>query len=142
MVMRNKKKTLILLCIVSTLIILGDVFYTPKLINADKPFIELSGSVGDSIGNAQSAFAIANPTTSTSTSDLLVHYDYTIEVELEEITLNGNAYSLNDLERDIKDGKYKGKTVLLFDNYAETITYKSVKGVLKHNDIPFDEDGK
>ena len=28
----------------------------PNLINADKPFIDLSGSVGDSIGNAEKAY--------------------------------------------------------------------------------------
>ena len=28
----------------------------PSLINADKPFIDLSGSIGDSIGNANTAY--------------------------------------------------------------------------------------
>ncbi|MCR5738241.1 MAG: hypothetical protein K6G43_00315 [Lachnospiraceae bacterium] len=140
--MNNKRKILIFICIVSTLIILGDAFFSPKLINADKPFIELSGSVGDSIGNAQSAFAIANPVPLTVTSEVLTHYDYIIEVTLETITLNGNAYSLNDLESDIKSGEFRGKTVLLIDNYAETVTYKSVLGVLKTNNIDYKEQRK
>lgn len=142
MEMNNKKISIIILSVISMLIILGDIGYKPKLINAEKPFIELSGSVGNSIGNAQNAYALANPAPVAPTTPSVTNYDYRINIRMEEITLNGEPYSLNDLESDIKNGKFRGKTILLYDDYAETITFKSILSVLKSNNIVPTIDGK
>ena len=52
----NKKKILITAVLMFLLFAAYLPWNMPSLINADKPFIDLSGSIGDSIGNANTAY--------------------------------------------------------------------------------------
>ena len=58
----NSKNFIIVIMLFSGVLLAGYIFYKPVLKNADKPFIELSGSVGTAIGNAQGAYYAANVT--------------------------------------------------------------------------------
>lgn len=132
---KNKRKNILLFCVLFVFVLLGDVIYSPKLINADKPFIDLSGSVGTSVGNAQTAFAIANPTPTADTPDIESNYDYTIRISGEAVYLNSSLYSLSALNDDITGGKFRGKDILLLDDFAEVNTYKEILSALSNNNI-------
>ena len=58
------KKILIVFCVMALTFLTGFAIWetVPKLINANKPFVELKGSIGLSIGNAQKAYEKAQLT--------------------------------------------------------------------------------
>lgn len=65
----NKRVRIAFFIIAVSILLCGYIFKRPELINADKPFIELSGSIGESIGNAQKAYAEAYPDPSEKPSE-------------------------------------------------------------------------
>ena len=128
----------------------------PKLINAEKPFIDLAGSIGESIGNAKIAHEKAtqinnpeptdmpNPTDIPEPTDMPPEPVEKVEVRIvvgdedmsgsgEKITVNGNVLISPDELSAFFDTE-KEKEFIVVDNYAETMTYRAVIGFLKDNE--------
>lgn len=141
----NKKRNYILgFCLISFVFLTGYVFYEPKLINANKPFIELSGSIGTSIGNAKNAYeyehpkvepAKSTPTPVKPTPTPVKHEVKTqaaIMVSGEIISLDGKeCKNVEDFETMIRSKEYDSLSFVLIDDYAEATTYRAVKRVLE-----------
>jgi len=151
----SNKKKIITICILA-FVCLAAFFpwRIPSLINADKPFVDLAGSVGESIGNATAAYEKSKITPVPTSAPVVTDVPYPVPTDIpEEITekdevrlvigedylsgsgetilLEENAIgSIEELKALIKNGVFDGKTVILVDNYAETITYKAVKALL------------
>jgi hypothetical protein len=124
--------------------LVSGLFYTPELINCDKPFIEISGSVGDAIGNAKGAYIATHPTstptptatpkptaTPTPTPTPIPTATPTPPLEVivggEEVT--SYLYEGNDIEtflREFTVEKLLGRKVILVDDYAEAKTFRKV----------------
>ncbi len=155
----NNKRKILLVTVLSFLVIGGFSFiYTPHLKNADKPFIDLSGSVGDAIGNAKSAYTAANPTSTprpkatatptpratTTPTPTPVIKDVEIVVADEEInsadfTSTKAADFANEFTKDkAKEFTDKGRKVILVDDYAESKTFKKLIKLLKELQLDFE----
>ncbi|MBR4343113.1 MAG: hypothetical protein IKP88_10515 [Lachnospiraceae bacterium] len=163
------KKALIIKCILLTVIFTAFLPWNmPKLINADKPFIDLAGSVGDSIGNAKAAYEkatmVAVPTDSPSPTDQPVPTDAPEVTDTPEIKPDktevrimvgdenpagaGEKISVNDydigsvekLAELIEDQQYEGKSFVIVDNYAETKTYRAVAEILEEHGKSFSKE--
>ena len=127
---------------------------TPNLINADKPFIDLSGSVGDSIGSANSAYEKAKltpiPTEAPEPSIApeptqipdetppkkeevrIVIGDPVLSGSGEKITVNDQVVENTDkLYTILTDPGLDGKTFILVDYYAETAAFKAAEECVK-----------
>ena len=148
--LKNNKNIIIFVVVLSSFVLLG--FGTSKIVlrNADAPFIDLTGSIGNSIGNAEEASSTPgaasvdespNETQVTPT----ISNDYRVVVAEKTVTVynvtNGSermirAYregDLSDFERDIINGFLKEKNIVLVDDYAEYQTYIEVVNILdKH----------
>ena len=141
----NKKRNYILgFCLVSFVFLTGYAFYKPKLINANKPFIELSGSIGTSIGNAKDAYEYEHPkvepakptptpvkpTPTPVKPEVRTQAD--IVVSGESVSLDGRACkNVEDFETMIRGKEYDSLSFVLIDDYAEATTYRAVKRVLE-----------
>lgn len=141
----NSKYKIIIACLISSLLLSGYVIYKPVLKNANKPFIDLSGSIGDALGNAQEAYKVAHPTpdpkpkeevkptvTPKPTPPVVTQYD--IVVEDENIQINGKNYTIKGIDafdREIRSSEYDGKTFTVVDDFAESITLREVMDVLE-----------
>ena len=156
----NKKK-----CIIAGLLmfIFLPAFWSwnmPNLINADKPFIDLSGSIGESIGNAQTAYekAVLTPaptgepelTPGPEPTDIpglddpeadelrIVIGDVELSGPGESITIEGvKVKGPEELKNLIMSGDYAGKSYILIDYYAESSTYRYIKGFLDESGITY-----
>ena len=129
----------------------------PSLINADKPFIDLSGSIGESIGSANEAYEKAVltpapdddpvPTVTPIPDDItdvtdpdnqelkIVAGDEDLSGSGEVIYINGEKMSLPEgftIQTDLSDLK-----VLLIDNYAEAKTVDRLKRILEEQGISY-----
>ena len=137
----------------------------PNLINADKPFIDLSGSIGESIGNANKAYEKSKlesipdddptPTTTPSPNDItdisdpnnqmvwIVAGDSDISGSGESVAIEGESrYVISDLFENgldsvIQQFDLTGRKVILVDNYAETKTMNKIKHVLEKYGIEY-----
>lgn len=138
----NKKTILLSVNLALILLFIADldlVLDDPELINASMPFIELSGSVGTSIGNAKKAYIISNPAPSPtpipshspsvvkpSDDNMIVDDDSQtavkgeIDVRDERITIDG--YKCTDVEQFttlINSKKYQEiNKYTIYENYA------------------------
>ncbi len=138
----------------------------PKLINADKPFIDLSGSIGESIGNASKAYEKSKLTSipddddpiPTATpipndiTDISDPYDQKIWIVAgssditgsgESVTIEGDNTSVsidlnnNGLDMVLQQFDLTGKKAILVDNYAETKTVYKIKRILEKYGIEY-----
>ena len=165
----SNKKILIILGILMLVIFSGySIFETiPKLINSDKPFIDLSGSIGDSIGSANKAYEkdVLSPVpTETVPTDVPPEpTDTPIETEPdkkelriivgdtllsgagERISLEGTEKdysgmgisSADELKKTLKNEDISGITIILVDNYAEVKAYREAEKILMELEIEF-----
>jgi len=161
----NKKKLIVAGCIMFLLLAAFWGPNMPHLINADKPFIDLSGSIGESIGNANTAYekAVLTPaptdapeiTTTPAPTDVPDVTDVEgskirISVGDDEYTGSGETVyikgmmtdsvevkvsSVDSLKEMLSTGRFDDVEIILVDNYAETKTFKNVK-------LALDEFGK
>lgn len=158
----NKKKKLIVTGLVMFLLLTAFWSWNmPKLINADKPFIDLSGSIGESIGNAKTAHDKATQINNPEPTDIPQITDIPeptetppeppekVEVRIvvgdedmsgsgEKITANGNVIiSPEELSAFFETDIEKEKDFIIVDNYAEAKTYRSVIDYLKANETDY-----
>ena len=139
----------------------------PKLINADKPFIDLSGSIGESIGSANEAYEKAVltpapddtvPTITPAPTDIpeiqdpegdeimiiVGDEDFAGSGEIVYIkgagmeTLKFSADSLDILKDTLQNKGSEGYKIILVDNYAETKAYRVLKKMLEDYGISFE----
>ena len=132
----------------------------PKLINADKPFINLSGSIGESIGNANEAYEKAVltpvpddmvPTITPAPTDIpeiqdpesneimIIVGDEDFAGLGEAVYIKGagieplkiSADSLDTLKDTLQNKGSEGYKIILVDNYAETKVYRALKNMLE-----------
>ena len=139
----------------------------PKLINADKPFINLSGSIGESIGNANEAYEKAVltpapddavPTISPAPTDIpeiqdpesneimIIVGDEDFAGLGEAVYIKGagieplkiSADSLDTLKDTLQNKGSEGYKIILVDNYAETKVYRALKNMLEDFGINYE----
>lgn len=147
----NKRKIKIAaVCMLVVLVCGGYILYKPKLINADRPFIDLAGTVGKSIGDAQKAYSVdtATPTLAPNPTDAakptpvptmepikpvlptpIPENQVVISIADKDIKVNNSVcVSLADrLSWMVKDDTQ----VVLVDDYAELKTYRNALRILK-----------
>ena len=139
----------------------------PKLINADKPFINLSGSIGESIGNANEAYEKAVltpapydtvPTITPAPTDIpeiqdpegneimIIVGDEDFAGLGEAVYIKGagieplkiSADSLDTLKDTLQNKGSEGYKIILVDNYAETKIYRALKNMLEDFGINYE----
>lgn len=139
----------------------------PKLINADKPFINLSGSIGESIGNANEAYekAVLTPTPDDTVptitpaptdipeiqdpegNDIMIIVgDEDFAGLGEAVYIKGagieplkiSADSLDTLKDTLQNKGSEGYKIILVDNYAETKVYRALKNMLEDFGINYE----
>lgn len=135
------KKYLIFVLALCLLLLTGFSFYKPVLINASEPFIDLSGSVGTSIGNAKEAFQMENQSGTTKpgnsgeekTQIEIIVCDETFLVDGVECPYFSrvNEYICREENENCK--------FILVDDYAEAEAYKKVLRSLREADRLFTE---
>ena len=130
----------------------------PDLINADKPFIDFTDSIGKSVGNAQEAYRKANPTpiptpipkptatpspipTEIPPNEIIVKLTVGDEKKSgsgEAIWFDGKMInSFDELKNVILDCDLDGKVIVLEDYYAEKTAFINVKKVLDALEISY-----
>ena len=135
------KKYLIFVLALCLLLLTGFSFYKPVLINASEPFIDLSGSVGTSIGNAKEAFQMENQSGATKPGNFgeektqieIIVCDETFLVDGVECPYFSrvNEYICREENKNCK--------FILVDDYAEAEAYKKVLRSLREADRLFTE---
>ena len=153
MKMKNgSRKTKIIVCafIMSLLLTaygLGET--VPNLINSDDPFIELD-SIGDSIGNAKTAYEKEHPTlTPTPIPDITpvvtpeptpteIPTHENLAGSGESVILGGKKITSSEkLKSIITEPDYDEKSILLIDYYAEKEAFEVVKSTLDEIGISY-----
>lgn len=161
---RSKEAALVMLLVLSAALT-GALFFNPKLINADDPFIDLNSGIGNAVGNAESAFIALNPSpssdtestthpsTETSENDHAAsdanfgNYDLWVIVEGKTITKQEKGNSKRT-EIDIKDLLEEFRSshtsalgpVLLKDDYADAKVFTRIIHALDAQGIPYDKE--
>ena len=129
----------------------------PKLINADRPFIDLSGSIGESIGNANEAYekSVLTP----APTDAPLPTTTPVPTDIPDITdpdtpevrivVGSNDYSgsgetvyvdgveINSPDMLLSKSASGEVEVILTDDYAEAGTMAKIKGVLEEYGINY-----
>ncbi|MCQ2497134.1 MAG: hypothetical protein MJ131_11155 [Lachnospiraceae bacterium] len=166
----NKFKFIIFLCI-GMLFLTGFAFWetVPKLINADKPFIELSDSVGLSVSNAESAYNLSNPSPIPTMAPVAtpvplapqklveVHvgndeYDDAVKLRYGDYNHEQNfdmkadkrEQSLENLKKQLEVAVKDGRRIRLIDNYAEKNAFLTILQLSREIDPQteiFDDNG-
>lgn len=154
-----KKKTVIILASLIGMLLITAFAYRVRLINANQPFIDLSGSVKNAIANAGDAYIAANTTPTpavTPTPEVTQIPESQVTPSptpapteapkpLEIIvggSVSGRVISVEGKECEIGDilvliNEKKESEVILADNWAEYNTYLEIEKVLKENGIDF-----
>lgn len=154
---KNKYKFIIVLCLCMFCLCGYAIWETvPKLINADKPFIDLQASTDGAIGSAETAFnllqekEVVTPTpeiTAIPTPEPTAIPQNLIEVrvgneESDTIVIIGeNHFVIEDTEKISKtltEETDKGKTIRLTDDFAEKEAFKTVIGLCSKLDPDFE----
>ena len=162
----NKKKIIFMAVLMFLVITAFLPWNMPKLINADKPFIDLSGSIGDSIGNANTAYEKSlvtpiptegpvvspEPTPEITPSPIVGNDDKEFEIIVgdenfagagETIVILGTdgaemkVYSVTAFETMINGEAFKDKTFIITDNYAENETFRAVKSIIDESGLTY-----
>ena len=125
----------------------------PNLINADKPFIDLTDSIGRSIGNAEDAYREANPTpiptpipqptpviTPEPTPTEIPPEENVVKLYVGDGDISGSGESMyfddkvigsyEELKETILNLDLEGKVIVLIDYYAEKEAFLNVMKVL------------
>ena len=138
--------------ILSSLLLVAYVFYKPVLKNADKPFIELSGAVGNAVGNAESAYIVANPTpipepvptppvVEESEPEKPKPKDVQMEVVVGDEKISFGAIKDADIsvfKSLFESGTMKEKKIILVDDYAESGTFNRLIKLFKESGTDFE----
>ena len=156
----SRKTKIIITFLVICLVCCAYAFWEeiPGLINADKPFIDLTDSIGKSLGNAQEAYQKANPTpiptpipkptaTPAPTPTEIPPDEVIIKLTVGDESISGSGETIwfdgkmiNSFE-NLKDIILKydldGKVIVLEDCYAEKTAYINVKKVLEALEIDY-----
>lgn len=154
-----KKKTVIILASLIGMLLITAFAYSVRLINANQPFIDLSGSVKNAIANAGDAYIAANTTPTpavTPTPEVTQIPESQVTPSptpapteapkpLEIIvggSVSGRVISVEGKECEIGDilvliNEKKESEVILADNWAEYNTYLEIEKVLIENGIDF-----
>lgn len=147
----NKRIKLVAACVLVIAVCAGYILYKPKLINAPKPFIELSGTVGTAVGNAKYAKDRPTPTpigtnpiaptptpvptpkpTPTAKPTPVPDNRLTIRVEDTSIYINRvQCADSDDFSRRLSNALKDDSIITLIDDYAELKTFRSVMKTLK-----------
>ena len=129
----NRKTKILIMCLVSSLFLTGYTFWSkPKLVNADDPFISLTGSIKSSLGNANSAYEEAKPKQEekpiekptvtpkpTATQKPTQAPVTEIEVTISDEEIKVNEYTYKDIaafERLVKSSVCADKSFIVVDN--------------------------
>lgn len=159
--LNSRSVRLSLLLVILPLVLTGAFWDTPKLMNDDPPFVDLEGSIGTSIGNAEKAYKevsalhsadqsqknetsqnaqVSNPANVTAPSSS-GKSDITIEVSGEMVKLGNDYYGNPDIFKNnvVEKGTLNGKKVKLTDDWAEAGTYKRVRSILDSAGIGYYE---
>ena len=149
----SNKRRIIIVVVIAALILTGYIFRKPVLKNAEKPFIELSGSVGNAIGNAKNAYDAEHPapttepappepeteppTTESETAD--VDVDIEIVVCDESISTDEATYKdVNGFIEAFNHGVFEEKNIILVDDYAEAKTFKRLINLFEEAGISYE----
>lgn len=166
----SNKKILICICLVIAILATGYAPWerVPNLINANKPFVDLSGSIGESIGNANKAYEKAMLTP--APDDTVIPTITPVPTDIPELqdpegneimiivgdedfagsgegvyikgagmeTLMFSADSLDTLKDTLQNKDSEGYKIILVDNYAETKAYRILKRMLEDYGISFE----
>lgn len=152
----KNKKTIFITATLLLILCAGYVFYKPKLINAKLPFIDLAGSIGKAIGDAEKAGIAgenidkpeptATPTpklTPTPLPTVVPADPYKDKVEIRVldtiVKINGNIIAAERLENEISALAHDNRAVELVDEYAELKTYRRILKLLRSNAVSFTE---
>lgn len=142
----NNKIIVSCFILASALFLFGFGSNKAELRNCDSPFINLTGSVGNSVTYAENAINAESATTAPAVVTPVVitpkpSNEVLIRVHNEEIcvitVINGNdsvrhTYEdLNGLKTDIENGIFDEKTVILIDDYAESVTFNRIIKLFK-----------
>ncbi len=156
----NKKRILICLAVMFLILTAFFSWNMPSLINAEKPFIDLAGSIGDSIGNASAAYekAVLTPAPidqpditvtpePTDIPDITIPEDTEVRIVIGEDDSAGSGESIllgekrvlnaEDILGMISGEEFDGKSFVLVDNYAETEVFRKVKTILENSGKSF-----
>ena len=158
--MKRKKLIIIALLAVWLLLTAYVSWKIPKLINANQPFIDLSGSVKSALSNAGDAYNEANvtpepeatptpevtsepqptdtptptpePTVAPKPVEIIVGNDFSGQM----VTVDGeDCGNLAEIALIVSDKEHDG--VNLIDNWAEVNTFKNVMNILNENGIEY-----
>lgn len=152
-----KKKTVIILASLLGMLLITAFAYSVRLINANQPFIDLSGSVKNAIANAGDAYIAANITPTPAVTPEVTQIPESqvtpsptpapteAPKPLEIIvggSVSGRVISVEGKECEIGDilgliNEKEESEVILADNWAEYNTYLEIEKVLKENGIDF-----
>lgn len=147
----NNRIKLVVICVLVTALCAGYIIYTPKLINAPLPFIELAGTVGTAVGNAKYVSEHPSPTptgnnplrptptpvptprlTPTPVPTPVPDNKLTIRVEDTYIYINKILCTdTGDFSRRFNNMLKDDSTITLIDDYAELKTFRGVIKVFK-----------
>ncbi|MGN0423690.1 MAG: hypothetical protein ACI4FY_00090 [Acetatifactor sp.] len=131
------KKYLAFILAFCLLLLTGFSFYKPVLINASEPFIDLSGSVGTSIGNAKEAFQLENQSGTSKPGDSeedkpsIPSKEEKTQIEIvvcdETFLVDGvECPYFSSVNEYICRKENENCKFVLVDDYAEAETYKKV----------------
>ena len=165
----SNKKILVFICLIIVIISTGYGPFEriPNLINANKPFIDLSGSIGESVGNAKEAYEKAVltpapddtvPTITPAPTDIPEIQDpesgeIMINVGDEDFAGSGEAVyikgagmeplkfsvdSFETLKNTLQSKEFEGYKIILVDNYAETKVFRILKRMLEDSGIDYE----
>lgn len=148
----NNKLILSAVFVTSCFVLAAGLFYKPVLKNADDPFIDLSGSVGNAIGKAREAYGINNPTPTTipiavpsfsptpvPTVVPVVDEDIEVVVQDEQIKMAGVSYDgFSSFKSIFRIEDISSKTIVLIDDYAESRTFKKLINYFKENGVIYE----
>ena len=152
-----KKKTVIILASLIGMLLITAFAYSVRLINANQPFIDLSGSVKNAIANAGDAYIAANTTPTPAVTPEVTQIPESqvtpsptpapteAPKPLEIIvggSVSGRVICVEGKECEIGDilvliNEKKESEVILADNWAEYNTYLEIEKVLTENGIDF-----
>ena len=136
--MKNKfgSKIIIMVSIIlSALLMAGFTWwgYTPVLINADKPFVELNGGYGDAIGGAKSsatnAYNEEHPTPTPTPTPTPKVDDGMVKITVCDEKISYGAVTEKDytyFKNAFENGTMREKKIILIDDYAEARTFKKI----------------
>lgn len=147
----NRKTFWAAAAVLTVFICCGYIFYVPKLINADKPFIDLTGSVGEAIGSAESAVMSGNrdsddvnkPTAAVTPTPIPRQHDenkeyITVRVSDDVITVNGiRVENFEEFKSRITGKAFDGKNFEVIDDYAELKAFRKALRILDECDCSY-----